>query len=356
MNKPTKNILYILIVLAILAALAIPKISFTDENDAVRPEFKQQIEVKAKVIVPQSLSEDFFASANLLSYESVMLRSETSGKIIEMNIEEGRAVKEGELLIKINDAELQAQKKQAEKRIELLEDKEYRLKNLLKKEGVSQEEYDIALNELKVEKAQIEFINAQIEKTEVRAPFDGIIGLRNISKGAYITPQTDIAPVEQINQIKLEFTVPQKYYSKIKTGDEIEFSIPYLSDIFKAKVYAIEPKIDEQTRNVRIRAITPNKESKLVPGAYAEVKINIDENESAFLIPTEALIPELGGEKVFLAKNGKAVPQKVAIGMRTPDNVQITSGLNKGDTVIISGIIQLRPGIDVSITELSNNQ
>ena len=180
--------------------------------------------------------------------------------------------------------------------------------------------------------------------------------MKNVSEGAYITPEVEIASFVQSNKIKIDFSVPQRYLNSIKKGDKIEFSLPYIDEIKKAVIYAVEPIINMQTRTLNIRAIADNPDNRLLPGSYAEVKISIDKNENALMVPTGALVPELGGEKVYIVKNGKAEERKVSIGIRTADDVEITSGVSEGDTVIVSGIIQLKPGIDVEITELSNNQ
>ena len=342
--------------LLILAILIIPKLSFTDQDKTVRSEFKKAVSVKGKVLKAEMLGNSFTAAATLLGNESVILRSETSGKIINLNINEGNFVKKGELLVKINDSELQARKMQAESRLKLLEDREYRIRNLFEKEGVSQEEFDVIKNELNIQKSEIEYLKAMIDKTEIRAPFNGYVGLKNVSEGAYITPEVEIASFVQSNKIKIDFSVPQRYLNSIKKGDKIEFSLPYIDEIKKAVIYAVEPIINMQTRTLNIRAIADNPDNRLLPGSYAEVKISIDKNENALMVPTGALVPELGGEKVYIVKNGKAEERKVSIGIRTADDVEITSGVSEGDTVIVSGIIQLKPGIDVEITELSNNQ
>lgn len=351
-----KVMLFSFIGLLILAILIIPKLSFTDQDKNVRSEFKEAVSVKGKVLKKEMLGNSFTAAATLLGNESVMLRSETSGKIINLNINEGNFIKKGELLVKINDSELQARKVQAESRLKLLEDQEYRIRNLFEKEGVSQEEYDVIKNELNIQKSEIEYLKAMIDKTEIRAPFNGYVGLKNVSEGAYITPDVEIASFVQSNKIKIDFSVPQRYLNSLKKGSEIEFSLPYIDEIKKAVIYAVEPTIDMQTRTLKIRAIVDNSDNRLLPGSYAEVKILIDKNENALMVPTGALVPELGGEKVYIVKNGKAEERKVSIGVRTADDVEITGGVNEGDTVIVSGIIQLKPGIDVKITELSNNQ
>ena len=231
------------------------------------------------------------------------------------------------MLVKINDAELQANLKKNLIREELAADKEYRAKQLIERNLTSQQEYDVALNELNSAKADIEYTNAQIAKTEIRAPFDGIVGLRSVSVGTYISPQTKVASLQSINPIKIDFAVPQKYYNYIKSGRKIEFRLPSTSKVFNGRVYAVEPKIDQTTRTLLVRAVAPNNEGLLSPGAYVEIEIILEDIENALLVPTNAIVPDIQGEKVFLYKAGLAVPHHVQTGTRTEEVIQILSVL-----------------------------
>ncbi|KAB2846422.1 MAG: efflux RND transporter periplasmic adaptor subunit, partial [Melioribacteraceae bacterium] len=235
---------------------------------------------------------------------------------------------------------------------ELAKDKEYRAKQMLEKNLTSQQEYDIALNELNSIRADIEFTNAQIAKTEIRAPFDGIIGLRSVSIGSYISPQTQVATLQSINPIKIDFSIPQKYYNEIKEGRVIEFKLPNTDKIFNGKVYAVEPKIDQGTRTIQVRAIASNDAGLLSPGAYVEIDIVLANLNNALLVPSKALVPDIQGEKVFVYRNGIAVPQIVTTGIRTEESIQIVAGIVPGDTVIVSGIIQLRPNSPVKLSSV----
>ena len=236
---------------------------------------------------------------------------------------------------------------------ELLKDKEYRQKKLFEKEAISQEEYDDALNQLNVSKAEVDLIKAQIDKTEIRAPFNGIVGLKNVSEGSYITPSTVIASLQNINPIKIDFSIPEKYSGSVRVGDQINFKVVGDEENYNAKVYAIEPKIDPVTRTLKIRAIYSNQAGRILPGSFADVKLILDKIDNALLVPTQAIVPELKGQKVYIYRSGKVAQQNVEMGIRTDEYVQITSGLNPNDTLIISGILQIKPGSDVSISEFN---
>lgn len=351
--KNKKKIFLWGLVLVVIILLALPKIQWGEKTAQTNQNTKPVI-VDALVMQPRQLDNVIVVNASIMGDEEVELRSEASGKVISINFEEGRRVKKGDLLVKINDADLQAQLKRAESQLKLAEEREYRMSQLLEKDFVSREEYDVVANELASRSAEIDLLKAQIEKTEIIAPFDGIVGLRWISEGSVISSSVSIATLTKINPVKINFAVPQKYYGNIKIGTEIIVKIPSSDKSYNAEVYAIEPKIDRATRSLQVRAIADNKNGELVPGAYVEIEVVVDRDDTAFQIPTIALVPDLQGEKVFLYKDGKAVEQKVQTGIRTDTHVQITEGVNQGDTVITSAIIQLRPNINVQIENLES--
>ncbi len=328
--KFRKRAIIFLSVIILLAIIILPKIDFSgddvkNENDGGIS--GSPLSVEGKIIRPEPLQQRIFTNGTLIGNEEVQLRSETSGKVTDILFEEGRKVKKGDLLIKINDAELRATLKKNLIKVEFAKDRESRAKQLLEKQLTSQQEYDIFLNELNTLEADIEYTNALIAKTEIRAPFDGIIGLRSVSIGSYITPQSPVATLQSINPIKIDFAVPQKYFNNVSEGKEIEFKLPNTDKIFKGKIYAVEPKIDQTTRTILVRAIGSNREGLLSPGAYVEIDIVLSNLNNAMLVPTDALVPDIMGQKVFLYKHGKAVPALVTAGIRTEENIQIISGL-----------------------------
>ncbi len=350
--KNIKRISIWIVILVLLIVLILPKLILNKNknNDTLSQNPRlQALSVNGIIIKPKYLQNKIFSNGTLMSNEEVEIRSEITGKITQILFEEGKKVKKGELLVKINDAELQATLKKNKSRETLARDKEYRYRQLLEKNLTSQQEYDVALGELNSVLADIEFTQAQIEKTEIRAPFDGIIGLRSVSVGSYISPQTRIATLQNTNPIKVDFSVPQKYFGLIKEGKTIYVKSSSTGKVYTGKIYAVEPKIDQNTRTVQARALIPNERGELTPGAYVEIDIVLEEFNNAILVPSETVVPDFEGEKVFIYRNGRAVPQYVTTGIRTEKEVQILNGLKTGDTLITSGIIQLKPNIKVKL-------
>lgn len=356
MNKNTKKIIVGLTIAVILAIVFLPKFlssSGAGSNLMTGGRPDMVVPVKAHIVVLETLSNSVFTTGTVLANEEVELRSEVSGKIVRILFKEGSFVSKGDLLIKINDADLQAQLRRAESKVKLSQEKEARQRQLRDGNLISQEEYDNTVGELNVNLADFDLIKAQIDKTEIRAPFSGIVGLRSVSEGSYVTTSTVMARLQNFNSIKVDFSIPERYSASVKTGDELEFKISGSSNQFKAKVYAIEPKIDPGTRTLQIRAICSSAYKELIPGAFANVELSLKQTSDAILIPTVSIVPELKGQKVYLYKNGIVVPQNVELGTREETRVQIISGLSLGDTVITSGILQIRPNSKVKISEFN---
>lgn len=318
---------------------------------------KKSFEVNGIIIDYSQVNKSVFSSGTLLGDEAIELKSEVSGRIIKMNLKEGTSVKKGELLIKLNDNDLQAQLNKALERLKFLELTESRQRQLYEKQGISRQDYDISVSELITQKAEIDYLKAMIERTEIRSPFDGVMGLRYVSEGAYITPTTSIATLQKIDYLKIDFSVPQKYFNNIRKGSSLKFRVPPDTRSYEVSVLAIEPKIDEMTRTFRIRGRFSNIGKNLIPGSYAEVDIITDENPNSILIPSIALIPDLESEYVLVYRNGRATKQNVRTGTRNSEQIEILSGLDIGDTVITSGIMQLKPEdeVKVKITNVGGN-
>ncbi|MDP3149182.1 MAG: efflux RND transporter periplasmic adaptor subunit [Ignavibacteria bacterium] len=354
--KNKKQIITWSVVAVIIIILILQKVELSsDTNDKEnKPGIsKRQTAVNAIIIKTKSIQDKIFSNGTLISNEEVELRSEISGKITKILFKEGQQIKKGMVLIKINDAELQATIKKNQSKESLARDKEYRVKQLFNKSLTSQQEYDNSLSELNSAEADVEFTKAQLDKTEIRAPFDGVIGLRSVSEGSYISPASKIATLQNINPVKVDFSVPQKYFGIVKEGKTILVKLASTGKIYTGKIYAVEPKIDESSRTVQARAIIPNDRSELTPGAYVEIDLVLQEINAAIMVPSEAIVPDVQGEKVFVYKNGRAVPQLVTQNIRTENEVQIINGLQVGDTVIVSGIIQLKPNAPVKLKEIN---
>ena len=314
------------------------------------------LRVSGEIIRQQLVTDGINSVANLLPDEEVNLSFETSGKIISINFQEGTMVSKGQLLAKINDAPLQAQLSRYQAQLKLAEARVYRQSTLLEKDAVSQEAYEQATTELATLNADMDLVKANISLTELRAPFDGIIGLRNVSEGAYTSPNTVVAQLTKISPLKLEFPVPERYASEVKPGTPLTFSADGFLQSFNASVYATGAGVDVDTRTFMARAIYANSRGELHPGHYVRVELRRVEIPDAIAIPSEALIKEMGIDKVYLYKSGKAYPQTIEIGIRTADRVQVIEGLQPGDTLITTGILQLRTGLSVAIDNITNHE
>jgi membrane fusion protein (multidrug efflux system) len=310
--------------------------------------------VKVLIIQPSELTNRITSTGTILANEEVEVRSETQGRIIHIYFIEGERVAAGKLLVKIDDSELQAELKKAELDIQLAQDDEGRNKKLLAVNGISKEEYDASLNKLLQLQAGKQLIEAQISKTSVIAPFSGVIGLRYVSEGGYVSPSNLIAVLQQTNPVKLEFSIPEKYAAGMKNGTVIEFTVEGNTKSFTGKVYAKEPKIDPATRTVKIRAISQNPNNELIPGAFAKLNIELGINLNALVVPSEAIIPGITGQSLMLMENGKATVKPVKIGIRNESSVEITEGVMAGDTVIISGLLTVREGMPVKAIVTEN--
>jgi RND family efflux transporter, MFP subunit len=315
---------------------------------------QQRLNASGFVIVPTHMSDPYVSVGQLKPDEETDLSFETSGKIVGINFVEGTRVKKGDLLAKINDKPLQAQLQKLEIEIKLAEEKEFRQKSLLGKDAISQESYDQVVTDVQSLRADINLVKSHISETELRAPFDGLLGLRSLSEGAYVNTATKIARLVKISPIKIEFSIPEKYASEVKIGYPLTFVVDDKS--YDASVYAIEPKMDILTHTIVMRALHPNKNEVLKPGRYASITLELSKIDSAKSIPTEALIPEMEGEKVFIYKHGKAQTVRVTTGLRTESRIQITSGLNFGDTLLTTGILQLRQSLPVVLDTIITNR
>jgi len=316
---------------------------------------RQVLNVSGFLIQPQKLSDLYNSTGTLRPDEEVELAFETSGKIVGINFTEGTRVKKGDLLAKINDKPLQAQLEKLTAQKKLTEEKEFRQRSLLDKDAISQESYDQIVTELQTIQADINLVLARISETELRAPFDGIIGLRYVSEGSYTNPSTKIARLVKISPIKLEFSIPERYANQVHIGFPVTFTVDGTNNVFNAVVYAIDPQIEETTRTIVIRALYPNKNEELKSGRYASVTLLLSQIDNAIAIPSEAVIPEMEGEKVFVYRKGKASSVKVVTGLRTESLVQIVDGLKFGDTLLTTGILQLRHNLPVVLDTLIKN-
>ena len=306
------------------------------------------LEIDVMIASLSAVSDKIFASATFVPNEQVELRSEASGIIRTLNIVEGSFVNKGQLIAKIKDDDIRAQIKKLEFEEQLASQIEARQKKLLDINAISKEEYDIAVNRINTLSADKESLQVRLQQTEVRAPFSGRIGLKNISVGAYVTPATTIANIVQIQPIKMDFDIPEKYNSRLSVGKIVNVTSEDDNLKREAKIIAINPTVDESLRSVRIRATLPNASGSLKPGMYGKVEVPLS-TVSSILIPSEALIPFAGGKKVFIVRGGKAKEIPVVSGLRTDKELEIVSGLAIGDSIVVSGLMSIKDGQNLII-------
>ncbi|MEA5426991.1 efflux RND transporter periplasmic adaptor subunit [Arcicella lustrica] len=301
----------------------------------------------------QSISSDVEANGSIVANEFVELHTEVSGRITYLNIAEGTTVNQGTVLARINDADLQAQLNKTKVQLDLAEKTEKRLAKLLSINGISQGEYDTALNQVNSLKADLAYTQVLIEKTVLKAPFTGVLGLRQISQGAYVSPTTIIATIQQVNKLKVDFTVPEEYTQLIRKGTVVEVEVEgQKAGRCKAVVIAREPQINQTTRNLLVRALLSNCNAN--PGTFAKVYFSAGAAQNSILIPTNAIIPDDKSKKLVVVKDGKASYVTVETGFRQEDVVEITSGLSEGDSVVVDGVLFARPDKPVKVRGVKN--
>ncbi len=307
------------------------------------------ISVTGVKVQPVLFAETIAANGTLRAEESVELQTEVNGKIVALNFSEGTPVKAGDVLVKIDDSSLVASLRRAEARRELARFREQRLAKLVDEGGVSKFDYDASRSELAVQEAECALILADIRKTEIRAPFEGVVGLRFVSLGAYVNPTTRIATLQRVANLKVDFSVPERYATRIHAGAPVSFKVAGSPRVFTGEVYAVEPRIDVGTRTLLLRAKCTNPDLALIPGIFADIEFTVSQAENALLVPAISVISGLDERFVFIAKEGKAQRVRVTTGPRTSTQVQIIKGLNPGDVVLTTGVQQLRPGLAVKV-------
>ena len=349
-----KYIVYALIVLGIGALIAYRITENKSENsDAKDKGPKKPMAVNGVVLKPQTFANALSLSGSIEADEQVEIRSEVSGIVEGIYFTEGTNVTKGQVLLKVNDIELRAQRAEMSTKQGLASENERRAKLLLEKQAISQEEYDIARADFKSAQAQTQLINAQITKTSVRAPFSGKIGLRSISPGTYVTPENLIAKLVNSQQLKITFSIPEKYASQMNVNSSITFKVAGSNEKYTAKIYALEPEVSVDTRTLQVRALAQNKNGKLLPGTFANVELPLATINDALIVPTEAIVPVQNGKKVFISSNGKAKEVMVETATRTAKDILILSGLKAGDTVLTTGVMSLKKDAPVKVKVVS---
>lgn len=345
-----KYVVYTILILGLLALITYRIVDNKNQANTRKGSGEAVIvEVGGRILTPRKFEDNLSLSGSLEANEQIDIRSEVSGVVESINFDEGREVKKGQLLFRVNDNELRAQLSKMKTAQKLAAENSRRAKLLLEKQAISQEEYEVAYADYESAQASSQLIEAQIDKATVRAPFSGTIGLREISVGTYVTPTTPIARLVNTSKLKITFAIPEKYTSRISKNSSLTFTTADGQKEYSAKIYAIEPAVEETTRTLRMRAITDNVDGTLYPGTFANVKLPLETIQDALLVPTEALIPIQNGKKIFVYRSGKAREVEVFTGSRTDSLVRVTSGLRPQDTILTYGVMALRDGTPVRV-------
>jgi membrane fusion protein (multidrug efflux system) len=309
--------------------------------------------VEGFIVEERSISDQVEVPGTLMPAEETQLRTEVSGRVVQLNINEGSNVSKGTLLLKLFDQDLQAQLKKLQVQLQIAAKTEERQRELLQINGISQQDYDLSTLSVENLKADILAVQIAISKTEIRAPYSGKLGLRNVSLGAYLSPNEVVTILRQVESLKLEFSVPEKYAKEIREGALINFRVDGGDNTHGARVIATESGVDQATRTLRVRARVDEKDPELVPGIFAKVRLQLGKSASALMIPTQAVIPQARTKEVIVFRKDSAQFIPVETGLRDSVFVQIVQGLKVGDTVVTTGLMAIRPNAKIKIGKVT---
>lgn len=298
------------------------------------------------VVSPLSIQNTIEANGSVIAGETVEIKPEISGRVVYLNVAEGSGIGQGTVIARISDADLRAQQNKVKVQLELAQNTVERYKKLLDIQGINKADYDIALNQVNSLRADIQILNTEIAKTVIRAPFSGVLGLRMISMGAYITPTNVITTLNKIDKVKIDFTLPESYANILKRGAQVAVEIDDKGQRRRATILAIEPQISTTTRNIIVRAALDG--GGIRPGSFVKVYVEAGEG-SGILVPANAIIPDARAKQVVVVKNGKAKFTEINTGIRKEGSVEVTSGLAGGDSVVVTGVLFARPNMPVKV-------
>jgi membrane fusion protein, multidrug efflux system len=349
--KRTLIITGCIIIVVILALLKIFVIS-GKQVQATTSDANPAIAVECYIAKDTSVSYRIETVGTLRANEQVEIVSEINRKIISISLKEGACVSKGQLLFKLDDADINARINKLTIEEKLASANESREKVLLSKGGISQERYDVVSNQRQTILAEIEVLNVDLAKTEIRAPFAGKIGLRNVSEGTLVNPALVLANLVDVSRLKVDFSIPERYACDLHAGSTIFFRTDYLNEDVAAQVEAIEPAVDVNTRTLLVRAFAANNEGKLVPGTSARVVLTLKELNESLFIPTSALIPSIKGYSVFVNRNRTAQPMMVKTGVRNRDFIQILDGVAIGDTILLTNLLRVKKDSPLKVIKI----
>jgi len=323
--------------------------SCTHKTGTLTPKSDGPVVVDVMVAYLQKIDNSIEANGTVIANENVDLHPEVSGRLTYLDIPEGKAVSRGTILARVNSADLEAQYQKSKVQLDLQQVTEQRLKKLLTVNGINQSDYDAALNAVNSTKADMDYTQTLIDKTIVRAPFDGTLGLRQVSPGAYVTPATILVTLQQLGRLKVDFTLPEAFSKLIKIGAQVDVEVDGSRQSKEtAIVVAVEPQVNSQTRNLSVRALLSDNDTH--PGAFVKVYVGThDSGKMGVMVPTNAIIPNDVNNQLVVVKGGVAKFVDITTGVRWANNVEITKGVDPGDTVVINGVLFARPGAPVAV-------
>jgi len=315
---------------------------------------KAAVSVDISIISNQSVPKLIEVNGSVISSDFVELRPEINGRVTFLQIPEGKVVTAGTVLVKLNDADLQAQLEKIKVQLELAQTNEQRNKQLLSIKGINQSDYDVSLQQVKSYKADMAYTQSLIDKTVIKAPFSGQLGLRQISLGAFINTATTVVTLQKTDDLKIDFTVPELHKNLVKVGTKVLVeSIGEEASKFEANIVAIEPQIIASSRNLKVRATV---KGKLLPGSFTKIYLSdLDDKASSIMVPSNIIIPDSKSKQIVVVKNGQAKFINVETGYRTQTAVEITKGLQVGDSVVVAGMLFVKDGSKLKIGKALSN-
>ena len=336
MHNSLKKLIYILYFLPLIFLFA--KCENKSKASANAPKPNPAVVVDVIIAEKELISNTIEANGTVIANEFVELRPEVSGRLIYLNLPEGRMIAKGTIVARVNDADLLAEISRSKVQLDLAQKTVDRFKQLLDVNGLNQADYDVALNQVNTLKADMVYTHTMVDKTVVRAPFSGVAGLRQVSPGAYVTPATIIATLQQTSDVKIDFTLPEMYVNAIKTGNMVEVETDAVTkERGRALIIATEPGANTNTRNLKVRALL--KGARANPGAFVKVYIDAGKGRSSIKVPANCIIPDDKNSQVVLVKNGKANFVNVQTGIREANTVEVTKGIEAGDSVVVTGVL-----------------
>jgi membrane fusion protein, multidrug efflux system len=341
---------------SILAAFS--TVSCNKEKSAVTPGGPRQqgpLGVDGFIVEQKSISDRVEVPGTLLPAEETQIRTEVSGRVVQLNVQEGKLVQKGSLLVKLFDEDLQAQLRKLEVQLEIANKTEERQRDLLEISGISQQDYDLSALQVDNLKADMQAVKIAISKTEIRAPYTGRVGLRNISLGTFLSPTEVVTTIRQVENLKLEFSIPEKYARDVAPGSLVSFRVDGGAVNHAATVMATESGVDQATRTLRVRALVDARHRELVPGVFARVSLHLGNDTEALLVPSQAVIPQARGKQIILYRNDSVRFVEVETGMRDSAFVQILKGIKVGDTVVTTGLMAIRPQSKIRLVRITRH-